>query len=104
MSSGWIQSHLCKNKRILRAHVLGQLMRAECKRQGGLQYQGSSGENEVSYEFMLSFHKCFLKIFIYLFLDRKRKRETSMHGCLLHAPTGDLAHNPGMCPDWELNW
>ena len=19
------------------------------------------------------------------------------------APTGDLAHNPGMCPDWELN-
>ena len=19
-------------------------------------------------------------------------------------PTGDLAHNPGMCPDWELNW
>ena len=20
------------------------------------------------------------------------------------APTGDLARNPGMCPDWELNW
>ena len=20
------------------------------------------------------------------------------------APTGDLAHNPGMCPDWESNW
>ena len=19
------------------------------------------------------------------------------------APTGDLAHNPGMCPDWESN-
>ena len=19
-------------------------------------------------------------------------------------PTGDLAHNPGLCPDWELNW
>ena len=19
-------------------------------------------------------------------------------------PTGDLAYNPGMCPDWELNW
>ena len=18
-------------------------------------------------------------------------------------PTGDLAHNPGLCPDWELN-
>ena len=22
----------------------------------------------------------------------------------MHPPTGDLAHNPGMCPDWELNW
>ena len=21
----------------------------------------------------------------------------------LTSPTGDLAHNPGMCPDWELN-
>ena len=20
------------------------------------------------------------------------------------APTGDLARNPGMCPDWESNW
>ena len=20
------------------------------------------------------------------------------------APSGDLAHNPGMCPDWESNW
>ena len=19
-------------------------------------------------------------------------------------PPGDLAHNSGMCPDWELNW
>ena len=29
-----------------------------------------------------------------------------MCGCLLcTAPsTGDLAHNPGMCPDWESNW
>ena len=22
---------------------------------------------------------------------------------LLHAPTGDPARNPGMCPDWEWN-
>ena len=34
---------------------------------------------------------------------RKRGRETSMCGCLLRAPTGELAHNPGMGPDWELN-
>ena len=26
-----------------------------------------------------------------------------MSGCLLSAPAGDLARNPGMCPDWELN-
>ena len=35
-------------------------------------------------------------------------RETSI-GCLLHAsqcmsPTGDPAHNPGVCPGHELNW
>ena len=35
---------------------------------------------------------------------RKRGREISVCGCLSHAPpTGDLAHNPGMCPDWESN-
>ena len=29
-----------------------------------------------------------------------------MCGCLLHAPYpgwGELAGNPGMCPDWELD-
>ena len=26
-----------------------------------------------------------------------------MCGCLLHSPLGDLARNPGMCPDWESN-
>ena len=27
-----------------------------------------------------------------------------MCGCLSHhLPTGDLAPNPGVCPDWELN-
>ena len=32
-------------------------------------------------------------------------RETSI-GCLSHMPhpTGNLAHNPGMCPDWGSNW
>ena len=29
-----------------------------------------------------------------------------MRGCLSHAPNWghDLTHNPGMWPDWELNW
>ena len=26
-----------------------------------------------------------------------------MCGCLSRARFGDLAHNPGMCPDWESN-
>ena len=27
-----------------------------------------------------------------------------MCSCLSHTPSGDLALNPGMCPDWESNW
>ena len=30
---------------------------------------------------------------------RKRGRGISMCSCT--PPTGDLAHNPGMCPDWN---
>ena len=50
----------------------------------------------------------FFKEFIYLFLERGREgeREGENHQCAVasHAPsTGDLAHNPGMCPDWESN-
>ena len=30
-------------------------------------------------------------------------RETSI-SCPLHGPNQDLAHNPGLCPDQELNW
>ena len=48
------------------------------------------------------------KDFIYLFLERgrEREREGETHQCVAasHTPsTGDLARNPGMCPDWELN-
>ena len=49
----------------------------------------------------------FKKDFIYLFLEReegrKRGRETSMCVAACAPPTGDLACNPGLCPDWELN-
>ena len=47
---------------------------------------------------------------IYLFIFRERgtegEREEEKHPCVVasQAPaTGDLAHNPGMCPDWESN-
>ena len=40
----------------------------------------------------------------YLFIFRQRGRQGEKHQCVVasHAPpTGDLACNPGMCPDWE---
>ena len=61
----------------------------------------------VNVSFHLAF--CNLRIFkvFYLFLERRRKGgrggETSMCGCLSRTSPGDLACNPGMCPDWELN-
>ena len=34
--------------------------------------------------------------------EREGGRHQSVAAC--HTPpTGDLAHNPSMCPDWELN-
>ena len=46
--------------------------------------------------------------FLFIYFWRKEKgretcaRETSI-SCL-SPPTGDLAHNPGMSPDWASNW
>ena len=47
-------------------------------------------------------------VFIYFFREREREgeREGEKHQCVVasHAPpTGDLARNPGMCPNWEWN-
>ena len=58
-----------------------------------------------SHSFLLYFS--FLR-FIHLFLERGREgeREGGKYECVVacHLPlTGDLAHNPGMCPDWESN-
>ena len=51
----------------------------------------------------------FLKKF-YSFIFRERGREGEREGEKLHQsvashalPTGDLAGNPGMCPDWKSN-
>ena len=50
----------------------------------------------------------FLKKIIYLFLGRgegkEKDRERNIDGLPLTCPpTGNLACNPGMCPDWESN-
>ena len=48
------------------------------------------------------------RFYLFYFLEKGREgeREGAKHQCVVasHAPpTGDLARNPDMCPDWELN-
>ena len=57
----------------------------------------------------LLLNKLIIQIF-YLFVFRERGREGESEGekhqhvVTSHMPsTRNLAHNPGMCPDWELN-
>ena len=43
---------------------------------------------------------------MHLFLEKKEGRKRGKHQCVVAScvpPTGDLACNPGMCPDWELS-
>ena len=58
---------------------------------------------------MLPKSSFFLKILcIYLFIlergeGREKEREKNMDVPETHKPpVGDLTHNPGICPDWEL--
>ena len=49
----------------------------------------------------------FLRFYLFT-LDRGKEgeREGEKHQCVVAShtpPTGDLACNPGMCPDWESN-
>ena len=52
---------------------------------------------------------CHFKKYFYLFLERgegkekERERNTNVWLPLTCPPTGDLARNPDMCPDRELN-
>ena len=77
-----------------------------------LGFMGSHGLSALS--FCISFF-FFFKDFTYSFLERGegREKEREKHRCARYtyplvascgAPTGYLAHKPGMCPDWELNW
>ena len=58
-------------------------------------------EDDFSFFFFL-----FVFLRFYLFLERGGGRGGEKDQCVVasHAtPTGDLACNSGMCPDWELN-
>ena len=75
------------------------------KCQVGLFYVPFPAGNLSSLPFFFFF---VFEYFIYLFLERgkgdEKERERSIIVWLpvMHPPTGDQAHNPGMCPDW--NW
>ena len=50
----------------------------------------------------------FLRFYLFIFRERGREgeRERQKHQCVVAScvpPTRDVAHNLGMCPDWELN-
>ena len=51
----------------------------------------------------------FLRFYLFIFRERGREgeREGEKHQCVVAShtfPTGDLAVNPGMCPELESNW
>ena len=37
-------------------------------------------------------------------MEKERERNINVWLPLECPRTGDLARNPGVCPDWELNW
>ena len=46
----------------------------------------------------------FFKKYFFRERGRKREKEGEKHQCAVASPvppTGDLTHNPDMCPDWE---
>ena len=62
---------------------------------------------------LVFFNKIFKRFYLFTFRGggREEEREGNINGQEVHwlvasrsPPTGDLAHNPGLCPDWELNW
>ena len=52
------------------------------------------------------FYFYFLRFYLLLGRGEGRVKERGKHQCVVAShtpPTGDLAQNPGMCPDWESN-
>ena len=60
------------------------------------------------YQNLSSFLSFFKRFYLFIFREKGRKveREGEKHQCVVAShmlPAGNLAHNPGMCPDWESN-
>ena len=59
--------------------------------------------------YFLLLKNTFLRFYLFIFRERGREGERGevKHQCVVASwapPIGDLACNPGMCPDWESNW
>ena len=77
-------------------------------RSAGLCAREGDTQEEVGVGCFFLLQLAFDLISFYLFLDRRegREKERERNINVVAAsvpPTGDLARNPGMCPDWELN-
>ena len=73
----------------------------------GLTVREASILSQLRYFLIWGLGLIFFKKIFYLFNFREREREGEKHQGVVAShvpPTGDLAPNPGMCPDWELNW
>ena len=79
----------------------------------GQAQEGETGELWKTKVVLLCRYILFFLFFLdfYLFIFRERGKEGEREGekqqCVVASrvpPTGDLAHNPGMCLDWESNW
>ena len=50
-------------------------------------------------------HRFFKRFYLFIFREREEKKKEK-HQCVVASqapPTGDLAHNLGVCPGWESN-
>ena len=61
---------------------------------------------KVAFELKLHF---FLIFYLFIFREggKEGEKEGEKHQCVVAScvpPTGDVARNPGTCPDWESNW
>ena len=66
--------------------------------------------NNCRFTFLKRTNSFFKGFFIYFYFQRERGREGERdgekHQCVVAShmhPTGDLAHNSGMCPEWQSN-
>ena len=60
----------------------------------------------VQLKILILYMYFFLRFYLFIFRERAREKETK-HQCVVAScapPTGELACNPGTCPDWESNW